>query len=86
MGHDHYANIINQQLELAVYSEGGITWDSSENMSADELAYVIYNFKKVYEDKQKSRQEFIKSVFEYANKGLESLFKLLGKLGGGKGN
>ena len=82
MGNDHFANIINQQCELVVYSEGGFTWDSSENMSADEFGYVIHTFKKVYEDKQKSKQEFIKTVFEYANKALENLFKLLSKLGG----
>lgn len=85
MSTDHYANIINQQIELNIYSEGGLGFDATDNMSADELSYVIYNFKKVYEEKQKAKQEFVKSVFEFAKTALDSLFKLLGGLGGGKG-
>ncbi len=84
MATDHYAAIINQQIEIGIYSEGAITWSDTENMSADELPYVIYTFKKYYEDKQKSRQDFIKSIFEYSNKALETLYKLLSKLGGDK--
>lgn len=85
MATDHYANIINQQIELNIYSEGGLGFEATDNMSADELPYVIYNFKKVYEEKQKSKQEFIKSVFEFAKTALDSLFKLLSGLGGGRG-
>lgn len=84
MASDHYINLINQTIELIMYSEGGITYSDVENMSADELQYVIFNFKKHYEDKQKQRQDFIKSCFEYANKFVENLFRLLGNLGGKK--
>jgi hypothetical protein len=84
MAVDHYANLINSAIELIIYSDGGITLNDVENMSADELGYFIYNFKKTYEDKQKSRQEFIKTIFDYANKALDTLFKLLKSLGGGK--
>jgi hypothetical protein len=67
-----------------MYSEGGVTWSDTENMSADEFMYVIHNFKRFYEEKQKARQDFIKSIMEWANKGIESLFKLLSKLGGSR--
>ena len=83
MASDHYSSILNQQIELVIYSEGGITWSDIENMSADELPYVIYNFKKVYDEKQNAKQEFIKTCFEFASKALETLFKLLSKIRGG---
>ena len=86
MATDHYATLINQAIELILYSEGGITLSDVLNMSADELPYFIYNFKKIYEEKQKSRQDFIKSVFEFANKSIETLFKLLKALGGRQKN
>jgi hypothetical protein len=84
MATDHFATILNQQIELCMYSEGGVTWSDTENMSADEFMYVIHNFKRFYEEKQKARQDFIKSIMEWANKGIESLFKLLSKLGGSR--
>lgn len=86
MATDHPGQLLNQAIELVIYSEGGITWDSIENMSADEFYYIIYNFKKAYEDKQKARQDFIKTVFEFVKQSLDVLFKLLGSLGGKRRN
>lgn len=78
MAYDHYVNILNRQMELTAYSDGGIGWDDMENMRNDDFYYVINNFKEIYQSKQKEKQEFIKSVFEYANQSLGTLFKLLG--------
>lgn len=79
MATDHYSTLINQTIELVIYSEGGITWSDVENMSADELPYVIYNLKKFYDEKQKGRQDLIKSIFEYANKFLDTFIKIFVK-------
>lgn len=84
MATDHYATIINQQIELTIYLEGGVTWSDAENMSADEFAYVIHNFKRFYEEKQKARQDYLKSIMEWGNKGIETLFKLLARIGGSR--
>ena len=81
MASGHYMELINKQIELIHYSSGGITYSDSENMPANELEYIIYNFKNIKEQEEKNKQEFRKSVFEYANKAIESLFKLLSKLG-----
>lgn len=78
MASSHYSQYLNDIIELVIYSEGGITVQDVENMSADELPYFIYNLKKYYTDKQTQKQEFIKSIMEFAKANLESLFKLLG--------
>lgn len=80
----HYMELINKQIELIYYSNQGINWTDSENMSSDELEFIIYNFKTIKEQEIKSSQDFKKAVFDYANKALETLFTLLGKLGRGK--
>lgn len=81
MASEHYLNVINREIELCIFSEGSVTWTDCENMSADELNYVIYNFKKIYDDKIQAKQEFIKTIFEFASKGLEALIKVLSKRG-----
>ena len=81
-GRSHYIQIINDCIEITIYSDGAIGYEDAINMSADELPYIIHTFKKHYEAKEKNRQDFIKSVMEFANKGLDQLFKLLAKIGG----
>lgn len=78
MASSHYTQYLNDIIELVIYSEGGVTISDVENMSADELPYFIYNLKKYYTDKQTQKQEFIKSIMEFAKANLEGLFKLLG--------
>lgn len=85
MAFDHYVNILNNAISVVVYSEGGIGWSDIENMYSDDFNYLIYRFKTEYENKQKSKQDFIKSIFEYANKFQENLFKLLQNLGKSRG-
>jgi len=84
MGFDHYVNILNREIELVVYSQGGISWNDADNMASDDFYYVSQAFKDIYEKKENERGEFIKSVFEYANKFIEGLFKLLSRQGGDK--
>lgn len=79
MASDHYMNVINKQIELVYYS--GMSWDSVENISSDELEYILFNFKSLKETEEKNKQELRKSIFEYSNKALETLFKLLSNLG-----
>jgi hypothetical protein len=79
MSSDHYANIINQSIELCYYS--GMDLESIGNISSDEFGYILNNFKTLKETEEKNKQELRKSIFEYANKGLETLFNLLSKLG-----
>lgn len=81
---DHYMNIINKQIEIVYFSSGGVTWSDSENMPSNELDYVTFNFKKIKEGEEKSKQDFRKSIMEYANKALEHLFKYLAALGKNK--
>jgi len=78
---DHFMNIINKQIELIHYSNGGVTWSDTENMLSNEFEYVIYNFKQIKEGEEKSKQDFRKAIMEYANKAIDSLFKLLSNLG-----
>jgi hypothetical protein len=77
MAYDHYANVLNKQIELCVISEGSINWSDTENISSDELPYLIYNFKRILEEKQSSKQEFIKSILDFAGKALEAILKAL---------
>lgn len=83
-GQTHYIQIINDCVELAIYSDGIICYEEAINMGADELPYLIHTFKKHHDAKEKNRQDFIKSVMEFATKGIDELFKLLSKLGGKK--
>lgn len=77
---EHFSKILGEMVELMVYSEGSITHSDIENMSLDELHYFIYNFKKVFENKQQQRQELIKSIMNFANNVLKSLGDALGSL------
>ena len=77
MASSHFSSILNDSIELIVYSEGGISLADIENMSADELTYLIYNFKKYYTEKNAQKQEFVKGVMEFAKHHIEQLFKLL---------
>lgn len=81
MGFDHYVNILNRQTELIVYSNGGVTWGDTEDMDSDDFYYISQSFQDIYQKKEAAHGEFVKSVFEYANKFTENLFKLLGRLG-----
>lgn len=77
MASTHYANIMNDAIELIVFSEGGISFSDIENMSADQLPFFIYNFKKIYTEKQNQKQETLKSLIEFARVHIEQLFKIL---------
>lgn len=81
MSSGHSMELINKQIELIHYSGGGITYSDIENMPSNELEYIIYNFKNIKEQEEKNKQDFRKSIFEYANKAIETLFNLLSKLG-----
>jgi hypothetical protein len=84
MASDHYINIIHKQIELVYYS--GMSWACVEEMSSDELEYVLHNFKIIKETEEKNKQEVRKTIFEYVNKAVEALFKLLANLGKTKQN
>ena len=73
---DHYMNLINKQIELVHYSNGGVTWSDTENMPSNELDYVTFNFKQIKDGEEKSKADFKKAVMEYANKSVDHLFKL----------
>lgn len=85
MGNDvtHLA-ILNKQLQLLEYAKGTITFQDIENMYLDEFEYIIYNYKIIFDQKEKADQERFKVIFEYANKAIEQLFKLLSNLGKGR--
>lgn len=85
MGNDvtHLA-ILNKQLQLLEYAKGTINWLDTENMYLDEFEYIIYNYKIIFDQKEKADQERFKAIFEYANKAIEQLFKLLSNLGKGR--
>lgn len=85
MGNDitHIA-ILNKQLQLLEYAKGTINWLDTENMYLDEFEYIIYNYKIIFDQKEKADQERFKAIFEYANKAIEQLFKLLSNLGKGR--
>lgn len=82
MGHEiTHLLIINKQLQLLEYAEGTINWQDTENMYLDEFEYIIYNYKNIFEQKDKAKQDKFKAIFEYVNKTVENLFKLLQNLG-----
>jgi uncharacterized UPF0160 family protein len=81
MATDHFATIINQSLEICIYSDGTFSYDSVMNLPADEFPYILQNLKLHWDEKQKSRQEFIKTIMEFVSKSIETLFKLLKNLG-----
>jgi hypothetical protein len=85
MGNDvtHLA-ILNKQLQLLEFAGGTIGWEDTENMYLDEFEYIIYNYKLIFDQKENAKQEKFKAIFEYANKAIEQLFKLLGNLGKGR--
>jgi uncharacterized UPF0160 family protein len=85
MATDHFVTIINQSLEICIYSEGSFSYDAVMGLPADELPYILQNLRSHWDDKQKSRQEFIKTIMEFASKSIESLFKLLKNLGQSRG-
>lgn len=81
MGGMHFSQVINDCIDLSVYSEGIISYEEAINMGVDETPYLIHIYRKRYESKDKAKQEFIKSCFEYASTGLKELFKALQNLG-----
>ncbi len=82
MGHEisHLA-ILNKQIQVMEYAAGAITWSDTENMQLDEFESIIYTYKTIYEQREKSKEERFKAVFEYVNKAVDTLFKLLINLG-----
>jgi len=77
MAPEHFSKLLNDALEVMIYSEGSVTHSDVENMSLDELHFFIYNFKKIYEEKQESKKEFIKSIMQFAQKAVNSLIKAI---------
>ena len=84
MATDHFATLINQSLEVAIYSEGAMTYGDAMEVPSDELPFILSTLRKHYDEKIRVRQEFIKTVMEFASKGLETLVKSLRNLGGHK--
>ena len=82
MASDHYMNLINKEIELSYYS--GWDLDCIGNISCDELEYILFNFKNLKETEEKNKQDLRKSIFEFVNKAIETLFKLLSNLGKNK--
>ena len=81
----HYTQILNDCIELSIYSRGAISYEEAINIGADETPYLIYIFKKHYENEEKNKQELIKAGFDYATKAFDQLFKLLAALGKNRG-
>lgn len=79
MIYDHYMNLMQKEIELVYYTGGGFNYTDIETMYVNELDYYIYNFKNLKEQEEKSKQDFRKAIFEYANKAIETLFKLLSR-------
>lgn len=80
------AEITSKQIQLLEYSDGKISFSDIENMYLEDMEYFIYNYKIIYENKEKNNNERVKSIIEFAAKGMEILFKLLAKIGGGGSN
>jgi hypothetical protein len=81
MGGIHFTQVINDCIELSVYSDGAVTYQEAINIGADETPYLIHIYRKHYEAKEKAKQDIIKAGFEYATKAFDQLFKLLSQLG-----
>lgn len=84
MGNDAYQNILNKEIQLLEYADGVVTFSDIENMYLEELEYFIHNYKIIYENKDKNKQERLKAIFEFVGRMTEQLFKLLSRLGGQK--
>jgi hypothetical protein len=85
MAPEHFSKLLSDAIELIIFSEGGVTHSDIENMSMDELHFFIYNFKKVYTEKQEGKKEFVKSVMQFAQKAVNSIIKAItgGRQNGG---
>ncbi len=70
-----YRNLINQILELLIWSTNHLT--KTEIDELDEIEFQIFRnfFKQKYEDDNKEKQKFIENTFEFANKAVETICK-----------
>lgn len=79
MRNEHFSKILNDSIELCIYSEGGISFTDIENISVDELPYIIYTFRDYYNKKQENKSELIKKVIELAKDIFNNLIKALSR-------
>lgn len=70
-----FAKILSNIVELMVYSNSCFSLNDIENMSADELPYYIHEFKKIYTEKEKHKNEFIKTIIEFAKTYLNNIIR-----------
>lgn len=49
-------------------------------MSADETHFLIYNFKKYYDEREQNKQDKLKAEYEYKNKALKQLTDILAEI------
>lgn len=71
----HYTQIMSDCIDLAIYSDGRISYENAINMSIDETPYLIHIFKRHYTAKEKNKEDLIKSTFEFASKAVEQIIK-----------
>lgn len=79
-GGEHYTKVIQDCIELSIYSDGAISYQEAINMSADETHFLIYNFKKHFDEREKNKQDKLKAEYEYKNKALKQILDVLAEI------
>jgi len=76
-----FAKILSQAIELMIYSNGSFNFADIQEMSADELPFFLHEFKKIYTEKEKNKNEFIKNIIEFAKNYLNNIIKAFSSRG-----
>ena len=78
-----YQQVLNDILELLIYSSASINIGEAEELSCVEFDYYKGIFKEKFEKDTENKNEFIKNTFEFAKKAVEIICKTIANVWGG---
>lgn len=72
-----YQQVLNELLEITIYSSASININEAEELSCVEFEYYKSFFKQKFEKEMDNKNEFIKNTFEFAKKAVEIICKTI---------
>ncbi|MCS7316905.1 MAG: hypothetical protein NZZ41_01095 [Candidatus Dojkabacteria bacterium] len=78
-----YQQILNEIIELFVFSGSSLTISDIENLTCVEFEYYYKIFKEKFEKENENKNEFIQNTFEFARRCVEVICKTIASVWGG---
>lgn len=74
---DSYQKVLNDIIELVVFSNNAISITEAEEIGCVEFEYYKNIFKEKYTKDIENKKEFIQNTFEFARKAVETICKTI---------